>query len=356
MIFCTGSIVAGQQRIAVSSNPSCPKCRIDLVKLFSIGGSDDTIAYDQFFEPTAVGDKRGRIFVAPTADGSVLVFSTNAQLIRRIGRQGKGPGEFESLMHIEIGPGDSLHVFDYGGSRASVFTPDLKYTRSTQSFGAQRFQHVILPGGEYFMYASANKESDSLLTLHSASGKILRRFPPVWRRLADPYGEIQFMRVLTHGGERFVWVGRPDRYELERWNTDGRIDLVLERRTGWWTKPTSAYPYFPREKRPEPILKSVFRDAPGQIWTVIGVSKPNWKQLDRSSGARHRQVMSASEHQKYFDTVIEVIDPQSGTLVASRRLPFVLQSIRTGNIAIGLREDADGNLVRDIYRVGLRRP
>jgi hypothetical protein len=356
LLLCVGSTALAQKRTVISSKPSCPNCRIELVKLFSVGGADDTVAYDQFMQPTAVANKKGQVFITPTVSGSVLVFTEKGQVIKRFGRKGKGPGEFEGLMHIEIGPGDSVHVFDYGGARGSVYSPDLKFIRATQVFGGQRFHHVILPNGDYFMYATPSPQSDSLMTLHSSTGKLIRRYPPVWRRLADPYASIQFDRVLTSAGGRSVWVAHTDRYEIEKWDGDGTVDQILDRQTDWWTKPSSSYPYFPRERKPEPILKALYRAPDGLLWTVIGVSKPDWKQLDRPSATRgERPVMAPSEHMKFFDTIIEVIDPQTGALITSRRFPFVLQSIRTGNIAIGLREDSEGSLARDIYRVELRR-
>lgn len=69
-------------------------------------------------------DSRGRIYIADPIQGGVTVLSPEAKFQRRIGRHGKGPGEFKYVRTVQILPGDSLLVYDVGLGRISVYAPD----------------------------------------------------------------------------------------------------------------------------------------------------------------------------------------------------------------------------------------
>jgi hypothetical protein len=75
---------------------------------------------------TRVGDvllgEDGQIYIAQPDDQTIRVFSHDGQLIRTIGRAGKGPGEFERLFTVGF-LGDTLYATDQGLRRVSLFTP-----------------------------------------------------------------------------------------------------------------------------------------------------------------------------------------------------------------------------------------
>lgn len=66
-------------------------------------------------------DPRGNIYVADR--WVIRVFAPDGRLVRNIGRQGNGPGEFGTLSSVELMPGDSLYAFDGELSRVTVFEP-----------------------------------------------------------------------------------------------------------------------------------------------------------------------------------------------------------------------------------------
>lgn len=66
-------------------------------------------------------DSRGRILVG---DGpQIVVLSPNAQVERRIGREGSGPGEFQHVSAIAALARDSLFVYDPGLRRVTIYAP-----------------------------------------------------------------------------------------------------------------------------------------------------------------------------------------------------------------------------------------
>ena len=66
-------------------------------------------------------DSRGNLYVADAVN--VAVLTPDAQPLRRVGREGKGPGEFERVNAVRVLPGDSLFAFDAGAARVTVFGP-----------------------------------------------------------------------------------------------------------------------------------------------------------------------------------------------------------------------------------------
>lgn len=70
----------------------------------------------------------GALLVADREEHHIKVISPEGELLRTIGREGEGPGEFQSLRQVSLARGDSLYVLD-GTRRLLVFTPE-SYTQA----------------------------------------------------------------------------------------------------------------------------------------------------------------------------------------------------------------------------------
>ncbi|MDE2835399.1 MAG: 6-bladed beta-propeller [Bacteroidota bacterium] len=68
-------------------------------------------------------DSRDQLYVTDFGFKGVLVFSSDGALLREIGREGRGPGEFMGPPFAHIGPGDTLYVLDRQLQRLTVFSP-----------------------------------------------------------------------------------------------------------------------------------------------------------------------------------------------------------------------------------------
>lgn len=69
-------------------------------------------------------NRSGQIIVEDPQALMYSVFSSNGELMARVGSRGKAPGEFEEMSGLVVGPGDSVHVFDASSRRLSVFDND----------------------------------------------------------------------------------------------------------------------------------------------------------------------------------------------------------------------------------------
>lgn len=70
---------------------------------------------------TVEEDATGKFYVLNTGDGRISVYEPDGSFVGTIGRRGRGPGEFESPVDIEIGPDESLYVLDAADARISRF-------------------------------------------------------------------------------------------------------------------------------------------------------------------------------------------------------------------------------------------
>lgn len=66
-------------------------------------------------------DRRGNVYLADKT--ALKVFAPDGRLVRTVGRQGPGPGEFTSLTGLMLMPGDSVSTFDHANGRITVFEP-----------------------------------------------------------------------------------------------------------------------------------------------------------------------------------------------------------------------------------------
>ncbi|REL37788.1 6-bladed beta-propeller [Rhodohalobacter sp. SW132] len=82
---------------------------------FAFGGSD-------FFAGLEVDDT-GKIYVGDNYEKVIHVFDSTGAYLRRLGGEGRGPGEFEGIFDIKI-HSDQLFAFDYFQFRSTFFSLD----------------------------------------------------------------------------------------------------------------------------------------------------------------------------------------------------------------------------------------
>lgn len=74
-------------------------------------------------------DRRGRLWVYDASSNSIFLFGPDGTLIRRIGRQGAGPGEFNRNNGMVVRADDGLAILDASNGRVSFISPDGEYER-----------------------------------------------------------------------------------------------------------------------------------------------------------------------------------------------------------------------------------
>ena len=101
-----------------------------LVERSRVGGEDGVGV--ELIEPQSIAlDDAGRLYVADTKPAVIKVIGRDGKLVRTIGRDGEGPGEFK--VAILATHGSNLIVHDPQLARTTVFDTSGKYLRSWSS-------------------------------------------------------------------------------------------------------------------------------------------------------------------------------------------------------------------------------
>lgn len=84
-----------------------------------IGGEDDQL---QLYRVTgAIRLASGELVVANSGDSEIVVYDPSRRVVRRWGRRGRGPGEFQTLSGVVHVPPDTLLTYDQDMQRISLF-------------------------------------------------------------------------------------------------------------------------------------------------------------------------------------------------------------------------------------------
>lgn len=350
-----GTDAAGQDTLIVSSAVACADCTIEVTHVARLGAVEDSVGPGDYVWGTR--DTRGNFFVGPAVGGgSVLRYGADGRLDGLIGRAGEGPGEFRLVGAMVVGVGDSLHVFDRGWSNRSTFAPSGEYVSSTP---------LIPMGVDHLAYFS----DGTMVVAGSSQTSSLVGYPAVvlrpdgqWQR---PIGAVSPLvgtgqstrddsRSMGPGRDRTIWLAHFNRYRLEQWDLEGRLIRVLDRDAEWFQPwPGTAQLGSGLYEPPRPSLREVWQDDDGVVWTVTFVADAEWQPREdpgaTAPGAEGGGVPEMDERDQIYDAIIEAIEPTTGSLLASTRVPYYLPRLAVPGLLIGRSGDGTGMVFVDFY-------
>lgn len=338
-IFVASQLAYAQDVRVIRDKPSCASCRIELRQAVTVGGFEDSAGLIAQTSRVA-RNSRSNHMIGPTENpGEILVFDQRGKLTMRFGKPGNGPGEFTWVRSLIVGRGDSVLVYDGSNGRLTVFTPDLKYGRSLV-LASNPYDLVHLREGRVvaqFMARSADLIGYPI-HLIDASGRVIRSFGS--RDAAySPSDPMARFRAIAVDPEGIIWSAHHNRYEIEAWDTLGNYRGTLRRNVDWFR------PWKLPDTGPAPTLRSLWHDG-RYLWVLITVQDLSWK-------GPFPDPFGPNEYHKVWDTMLEVIDPRTGELVASQRFPNLMERINEG-IVHSINE-YDGVLRAQVMQLHLKR-
>lgn len=283
--------------------------------------------------------------------GGVAVFDGAGAFVKELRAQGRGPGEFDGVVSAGFGPGDSLWAVDM--FRAHLFTPPpaLEFVR-TITF-TQPISGRISPHG--FLSLPVFTSSDGMLApnLRDWDGTIRARF--------GPSGEVNDIdaamgQVALIDASR-AWKANGKAYELTLFNAAGAVLQRYERTVDWFPANVPITGAF-NAVRPPARIADLSVGADGRIWVLIRRAHPDWKPTAPAGGPqlapmRPGGLPSASSFNDLFETVLEVLDQDSGRLLASRVLPGSYRGFVDGQHIAEIFDDDDGHITLKVWQMDL---
>lgn len=336
---------ASQDGLVTTLEPSECDCRIELTRVISL---TDSLHPGLFaYSPLVMRDSRGFWYATSNTDGlkQVGVFDQDGRLKKVLGGAGEGPGEFGHINHIVVGSGDTLYVYDHSLLRRTVFDPDHEFVR-TDPIPAFMRQIVPLPSALMVVNSSIATRERVGWPLHTIGpdGGVLHSFgadPPVSR----PDRAVHEDRSIALDADGMLWVAPRNTYELSTYSAvSARFEPAnrLYRRQVEWFQPwTDRSP----DGRPRPSVAQIAFAAedPTLLWVLISVADPEWAPLRQPTRSSQELVDSL------YDSILEVIDVTSGSVLASRRFGPTLSRLTFQGLIPALRIDDSHRVWMDIF-------
>ena len=334
-----------QEPRVVPNRIECSRCTIQLVPAVTLGGNpDDLIEW-----PQAVSEDRlGRYFVTqPNKKELPVVFDASGRRLAVLGAAGQGPGEFVRAAIIAVDPRtDTIFVTDWITSRLSIFSPQLKFVRSfpfpggALALGVLHDRHLVTMG-------KISDRASIGLPFH-----IFRQDGQRTRAIGDqrrPYTQEREMffphKLVPSRRDGFWAVPLWGEYRIEHWTTSGVRDAYLVRRPAWHLvlEPGVGRAPNPQEMETPPSSNvGVSETESGLLWVVTRVADSNRKRavMDTLRNFEGKYVI-ARDLDQMWDSVIELIDPIRGVVVAAQRFDqFFFLVLPSGKVVSAKETDA----------------
>jgi len=346
--------VALQNAQEIPNRIDCARCTIQLTQVATFGS--DLVEWPQ----SMAEDRHGHYYVTqPNKAELPAIFDATGRRVTTVGAPGEGPGEFRRAAHITIDPlTDSIFVTDWGTSRLSVFSPQRQFVRSfpfpsAHALGVLRNRHFVAG-------ATISDRASIGLPFH-----IFQRDGQRTKAIGDPN------RPLTRGREIFFahwlavsrrggfWaVPRYGEYRIEHWTVTGIRDVYLRRRPTWYTAlEPSGEMGDPLTMASPPSRHMGIAEAENSfLWVMTRVADPRRGRaaLDTLRNIEG-QYVTARNPDQVWDTMIELIDPDRGVVVAAQRFDemFHMMILPSGKV-VHIKETESGIEVR-IHTLSLLR-
>lgn len=342
-----------------SQSKSIDTLKVKLAKDLEIGGTESEFFF-QYINNAAV-DRFGRIYISDWARESILVFDENGNLLRKVGRSGRGPGEFLQIRNISIAD-NKLLVFDTSLLRVSVFkifkediiyktdlllpklesaakfdasySPSWMYTAGNGNY-LLTYGISYSPGTGHFKrtqklvhFKMGSETQQAVLEIKEDQAYIYDRGGHLFISTAQPFARKSMLYASNNNIIYYGWTGSPS---IKMYNLNGAlinsislpqktIDVSnhdLEIKMASWND--SRYREGVREATPEtwPVFHWFLVDKNNRVWVAVNTE-------DRDHYSIH-----------IFDTY--------GDLFAKTSLPksVELQVVRSG-YAYGVQENKEG--------------
>jgi hypothetical protein len=341
LALCLGGLAQAQEVVRVPDAPVCASCTIAVERIAVLGDANSEVPFN--VPVAAAVDARGRIYLSMRSSlGQVHVFSSNGDHLATIGRDGEGPGEYRVIEHIFI-RGDSLFIVDARLLRLTVLDEDWQTVSTTRIPTRPLRATLSHERGLLINAVPANRVPTPPVQRLAPDGAVTASYgDPVIRQLGDP---LSATRTITQSGrDTTVWVAYRDRYQLERYSWVGSLLSTIRRVAPWFEE------YRPSSDPPRTVVSDVVLDSLGYLWVLTTVLEDDWREsLERAREDRD----PVGVNDRVWDSIVEVIDPRGGAVVARRRLDQHMQRFPAPGVLFSYAETDVGVPQISLWRLRL---
>lgn len=159
----------------------------------------------------------GDIYIADQVEDCIKIFNQNGKLIKKFGKTGSKPGEFNTIGEIAISE-NYIAVSDYISTRLQIFSKDFKHIRTIY---AQGIVFDLAFDSDEFLWVGAftGKKNKTLFKYSKESSKIIQIIPLKYSS-GDQFKDIFFLAISKDG---YVVVAYRVLNRIEVWDKSGKF-------------------------------------------------------------------------------------------------------------------------------------
>lgn len=335
--------------------PACATCRVHIERVATLGSGDDGFVRS---EPIGMArDSRGRIYVTWQNYGHgpelAAVYDSAGRFIQEIGRKGQGPGEFHYPVTLNVDARDRLLIWDTD-RRATLLDANYRFVRQHIQRGGTLLW--LSDGSQVVGLSAMDRDgAPAPITIFDSAGAFVTAFGATPRIAPVDAGEWRANRIVGTGTNNTVWAARPDFYRLELWSRAGSLVRAYSRSPYWFDRPVASRRTGHYGDEPTPVPRAVREDSSGRLWYLVSVAGNNWKSvLGKPRVVPGRPTTYPDRNRSgVYDTMIDVIDLRTGTLLVSQRASGYLQFFLADDLVASYRQESDGTPLIEVWRVRL---
>jgi hypothetical protein len=172
--------------------------RVDSVPRLDLAAAGSGANYQFYHVRDAARLPDGRIAVANAGTNQVRLYAPDGRFLLAVGRQGRGPGEYERLTSVQAYRGDSIVAFDYWQKRITV----LDSSGALGRVASLVEQNGSLGSLDAFGNGRFLLRTDAIEALGESRGRIRLQAPLL---LLAPDGAVRDTVAIVPGFEDFVY-------------------------------------------------------------------------------------------------------------------------------------------------------
>ncbi len=238
--------VDGVTTVINPETPAMGELKQEMRELWRHGGDEDE---EVFFGTIAefLHDDEGNLYLLDGQLSEIQVFDPSGELLRTIGRQGEGPGEFQNGADMFWGPQGQIGVVQAWPGKIVMITPegDPGMTFALPYRDGGGFQSVtrgtgldenMILAGTAWTREDGQQLQFTYLKAYDAAGNDLATYQETSRE--TQFGDYEFIEEEYVDFQR-RWTVAPDgrvaaalsfdEYRIHVWNADGTVDRIIER-------------------------------------------------------------------------------------------------------------------------------
>ncbi len=183
-------------------------------------------------------DSEGNYIVA---DGwlrkAIFIFASDGRFLKQLGRQGQGPGEYQTPVSVDISSKREIWVGDYLGNRINVYDENFEFKRSIVGKGKIfHFIHINSQDEIYMYSGSVNPFRPAVydtIQKYDSQGNRIISFAPLPEEIMD----VKFSAIqdgMTLDRDDFIYEMNPLLYSMRKFTPNGKLVTTFSRKTGFF--------------------------------------------------------------------------------------------------------------------------